>query len=251
MKKYAVAVLLSLVLSCSSCANSTDDTDQRVESLITSAVSNEVSPNPYGVDYTAPEEPLPEEPEVLAQYKELYEANPDMIGAIYLPSGVCQPVLQRLDDQNYYLDHNFFCEEDKEGSVFANSFTYLGESGVSLLYGHTLKSGRMFSCLHNYLDEEYFQEHKVMRLDTLYSEMEYEVVAVALTSLHDEFLYYSYVGKLYEAEFNQWRDGFEQYCMVGSLSELSHGDIICELSCCAYHVKDGRLVVVLKAIAGE
>lgn len=51
-----------------------------------------------------------------------------------------------------------------------------------------------------------------------------------------------------EDEFYEWRDGFEKYCTVGTLSDLTYGDVITELSCCAYHVKDGRLVVILKAM---
>lgn len=193
------------------------------------------------------EEPVPE-PEILEQYRELYETNNDMIGFLYLTEEYQYPVLQRIEDQNYYAYRNFLGEEDKEGCIFANRYTELGKSGVSLLYGHTLKSGRMFASLKKYQDADYFEENHVIKLDTLYEDMEYEVMAVALTSLHEDFKYYEYVGNLSEDAFNEWKNGLVQYIVRGTVEDLEYGDIICELTCCAYHTKDGRLVVILKAI---
>ena len=193
------------------------------------------------------EEPVPE-PEILEQYRELYETNNDMIGFLYLTEEYQYPVLQRIEDQNYYAYRNFLGEEDKEGCIFANRYTELGKSGVSLLYGHTLKSGRMFASLKKYQDADYFEENHVIKLDTLYEDMEYEVMAVALTSLHEDFKYYEYVGNLSEDAFNEWKNGLVQYIVRGTVEDLEYGDIICELTCCAYHTTDGRLVVILKAI---
>lgn len=193
------------------------------------------------------EEPVPE-PEILEQYRELYEMNHDMIGFLYLTEDYQYPVLQRIDDQNYYTYRNFLGEEDKEGCIFANRYTELGRSGVSMLYGHTLKSGRMFASLKKYQDSDYFEEHHIIRLDTLYEEMQYEVIAVALTSLHEDFKYFEYVGNLSEEAFDEWKSGLAPYIVRGTVEGLEYGDIICELTCCAYHTKDGRLVVILKAI---
>lgn len=191
------------------------------------------------------EEPVPE---ILEQYRELYETNNDMIGFLYLTEEYQYPVLQRIEDQNYYAYRNFFGEDDKEGSIFANRYTELGRPGVSLLYGHTLKSGKMFASLKKYQDADYFEEHRIIRLDTLYEEMQYEVMAVVLTSLHEDFKYYEYVGNLTEDDFNEWKSGLAPYIVRGTVAGLGYGDVICEFSCCAYHKADGRLVVVLKAI---
>lgn len=190
-----------------------------------------------------------ESKEILSDYKELYEVNNDMVGYIYLPEGNAYPVMQRVQDQNYYLYRNFHEEDDKEGIPFLNRYSELGTSGISLIYGHTLKNGRQFGRLKYFEDEEYFEEHRTIRIDTLYEKVTYEVVAVALTSLHEDFEYYLYVGDVTENDFNDWKLGFEEYCIRGSLQDLSYGDTIVELSACAYHTEDGRLVVILKAIS--
>lgn len=188
------------------------------------------------------------EPVMLEKYRDLYEQNNDLIGFLYLTEEYQYPVLQRIDDQNFYEDHGFFREEDKKGSIFANRYSKLGEPGISLLYGHSMKSGEMFGSLKRYQYADYFEEHNVITLDTLYEEMSYEVVAVALTSLHEDFKYYDYLGVLNESDFEMWKEGLAKYVIRGTLDELEHGDTICEMTCCAYHVKDGRWVIVLKAM---
>lgn len=186
-------------------------------------------------------------PQILPQYESLYEQNDDMIGYIYLKDYE-YPVVQRVEDQNYYTYRDFYGEDSKEGSIFANRYTNLGEPGISLLYGHTMRSGTMFGSLKKYKKEKYFEENNIITIDTIYKEMSYQVVAVAETSLHEDFKYYEYVGDLSEEQFDEWKKGFEPYIVRGSVESLEWEDTICELNCCSYLVKDGRLVVILKAI---
>lgn len=181
---------------------------------------------------------------------ELYDANSDMQGYIYLPNGIEYPVMFTPYNQNYYIDHDFNRAESKEGLPFLNRYSRLGMQGISLMYGHNLRSGRGFAVLRHYLEDEgYLEENRYIQIDTLFSGQVYEVAAVALTSLDEPFDYYEYVGCLSQREFQEWRDGFETYCIRGSLSELSYKDTIMELSTCYYHKDDGRLVVVLKSIS--
>jgi len=196
---------------------------------------------------TEKEPVVAEKPQIMDKYINLYSQNNDMVGFIYLPEG-SYPVVQRVSDQNYYLDKTFFGEDDKNGSIFANRYSQLGQPGISLIYGHTMRSGAMFGGLKRWLDAGYFSRNPVIRIDTLYEQMDYEVIAAVETSLHEDFRYYDYVGRLSEADFESWKSGMSGYVTQGSLDTLSYGDVICELSCCAYHVKDGRLVLVLRAL---
>lgn len=182
---------------------------------------------------------------ILEEYEDLHEANSDMAGYIYLPNGIEYPVMFTPYSQNYYADHDFDKAESKEGLPFLNRYSVFGDRGISLMYGHHLKSGRGFTVLKEYLEDI---EDAVIRVDTLYDEQEYEVVAVALTSLEESFNYYEYVGSLNQREFEAWKKGFEPFCIRGTLSELSYDDTILELSTCYYHKENGRLVVILKAL---
>lgn len=182
---------------------------------------------------------------ILEGYKDLYEANNDMAGYIYLSNGIEYPVMFTPYNQNYYVDHDFDKAENKEGLPFLNRYSMFGERGISLMYGHHLKSGRGFTVLKDYLEDI---ENQYIRVDTLCNEQKYKVVAVILTSLNESFNYYDYVGCLNQREFETWKRGLEPYCIRGSLSELSFDDVILELSTCYYHKENGRLVVVLKAV---
>ncbi len=176
--------------------------------------------------------------EILEEYAGKYEENSDMTGYIYLPNDVC-----------YYADHNFNKEKSKEGLPFLNRYSLLGEQGISLMYGHHLKSGRGFTVLKHYLEDEgYLEKNRHIRIDTLYDRQEYEIVAVVLTSLNESFKYYNYVGQLSEQEFEEWKEGLQGYCVKGSLDDVCYEDVVMELSTCYYHKDDGRLVVILKAV---
>ena len=185
--------------------------------------------------------------EILEKYSSLYKENTDMAGYIYLPNGIGYPIMYTPYNQNYYINHDFNKAGSREGLPFLNRYSLLGLQGISLMYGHNLKSGRGFTVLKKYLDKEYFDENKYIQADTLYNVQEYEVVAVALTSLNDPFSYYEYVGDLNQRDFETWKMGFEDYVVRGSLSELTCEDKVLELSTCYYHKDDGRLVVILKA----
>lgn len=187
--------------------------------------------------------------EVLEEYAGQHEENSDMAGYIYLPNDMKYPVMFTPYEQNYYADHNFSKAKSKEGLPFLNRYSLLGKPGIALMYGHHLKSGKGFTVLKHYMeDKEYFEENRYIQIDSLYKRQKYEVVAAALTSLNEPFEYYNYVGQVSGQDFEEWKDGFEEYCVRGSLSGLSCEDVIMELSTCYYHKDDGRLVVILKAV---
>ena len=45
--------------------------------------------------------------------------------------------------------------------------------------------------------------------------MNYEIVAVVETSLHEKFNCFEYVGDLNEDEFNEWKNGLSDYVVSG------------------------------------
>lgn len=240
MQKKLVAIFLISLLLCG-CSNSTENqinSLMQVDNIESNYISNlQSNLNKSGVV---------QEKTILPQYQKLYEVNSDMIGFIYLDDNHQYPILMREDAQNYYLNHNFFGEEEKAGSIFANVNSSFGEQGISLIYGHCMKDGSMFASISNWKKQDYFDSNKTMRIDTLFEESDYEVVAIAIINMDDSFKYYDYVGNLDETTFNTWRDNFESYVIRGSLSSLTYKDTIVELSTCSYEKKNNRAVLILK-----
>ena len=274
MKKKYLLLLIPLTLILISSKPAQSETDRRVSALLSQSsqvqsnqtlisntekssaqIQEDVSLSQYKssvlrVDTTPSEvDTTPQKTDtlkVLPQYSKLYEVNSDLIGYIYLTDDYHYPIVQSIDNQNFYLDHNFFKEYEKSGSVFANAHCTLNNRGITLIYAHNMRNNSMFGSLDNYKKEDYFTDNKIIQIDSLYESSNYEVVGVMQTSLSANFKYYEYLGTLNEKDFNIWKEGCEAQLLKGSLSSLTLEDTIIELSTCAYHTDNGRLVLILK-----
>ena len=127
------------------------------------------------------------EPVMLPEYRKLYEINSDIVGWLNIGDGLLStPVMQR--DNEYYLTHDFYGEEDKHGQVFldkGNSPQLTDDN--TILYGHNITSDRsMFNILTRYKDTEFAAEHPVIQLNTLYNRYQYAVAAVYIVSTRPE-----------------------------------------------------------------
>lgn len=100
------------------------------------------------MDETAQEK---KEPALLAQYAALYEMNKDMIGWLNAEgTRIDYPVVRSMD-QEYYLHHNFYGDEDKYGCLFVKDIADVDTPGTNfIIYGHNMKDGAMFGELDLY-----------------------------------------------------------------------------------------------------
>lgn len=126
------------------------------------------------VDQTASE--LPENP---IDFLSLKTGNADIYAWIYVPgTDVNLPVLQSVSDDNYYLDHNADGDYAVEGAIYSQSMNKTDFSDpVTVLYGHNLVNGSMFSTLHYFEDSQFFSEHDTMYVYTLGHILTYKIVA--------------------------------------------------------------------------
>lgn len=105
------------------------------------------------IHYTEEEEV---ELEVLEEYQTLYNKNKKLIGWLKIDDTIIDyPVMQTVNNE-YYLDHNFNQEYDKNGSLFLDKDCDVVRRNTNLIiYGHHMKSGKMFGSLNSYSNEEY------------------------------------------------------------------------------------------------
>ena len=82
-------------------------------------------------------------PDVLDEYKTLYEKNKKLIGWLKIDdTNIDYPVMQTSNNE-YYLDHNFNQEYDKNGSLFLDKDCDIVHRNTNLIiYGHHMKSGK-------------------------------------------------------------------------------------------------------------
>lgn len=192
-------------------------------------------------------------PDVLKKYEDLYNQNKSLIGWVKIADTVIDyPVMQTVNNE-YYLDHNFHQEYDKNGSIFLDaSCSVYPRSTNLIIYGHHMKSGKMFGGLQKYQKESYYKDHKYIEFDTIYETGVYEVMFVFRDKVYSQedvnFKYYEFIDANSEEEFYSYMDEMAalSYYDTGVVAE--YGDQLLTLSTCDYQQDNGRFVVVARRV---
>ena len=190
---------------------------------------------------------------MLPEYRKLYEINSDIVGWLNIGDGLLStPVMQR--DNEYYLTHDFYGEEDKHGQVFldkGNSPQLTDDN--TILYGHNITSDRsMFNILARYKDTEFAAEHPVIQLNTLYNRRQYAVAAVYIVSTRPEhgelFDYISYLKFSTRDAKQAYIAQIQKRSLIDTGVKMTADDRLLTLSTCTYEFADARLVVVARQL---
>lgn len=188
---------------------------------------------------------------ILPRYAELYGENQDLAGWLRIEgTDIDYPVMRSFDDE-YYLSHNFRKQEDRHGSLFIRSCVDIRALGTNVIvYGHNMKDGSMFGELSGYRDKRYWEAHTKIRFDTLYEELEYEVLSVFQARVLEEdesgFRYYDFYEADSQEEFEEFYEAVKDLSLYDTGVTAAYGDTFLTLSTCSYHTEDGRLVVVAR-----
>lgn len=192
-------------------------------------------------------------PDVLDEYKTLYNLNKKLIGWVKIDDTyVDYPVLQTSNNE-YYLNHNFDQEQDKNGSIFLDMDCSIFPRSTNLIiYGHHMRSGRMFGQLNKYSDEKFFENHRYIQFDTIYEKGTYEVMYVFRSEVYKEneivFKYYQFIDAVSEVEFDSNMREMAAMSLYDTGVTAEYGDELLTLSTCDYFTNNGRFVVVAKRI---
>ena len=192
-------------------------------------------------------------PEILDEYKALYNKNKSLIGWIKIDdTKIDYPVMQTVNNE-YYLKHNFDQKEDANGCIFldCNCDVILGNTNY-IIYGHHMNSGKMFGSLVKYGNKEFYEKHKYIQFDTIYEKGTYEVMYAFRTHIYssDEitFKYYQFIDANSEAEFDSAMEEMSKLSIYDTGVTASYGDRLITLSTCDYQEENGRFAVVAKKI---
>jgi len=94
----------------------------------------------------------------------LASINPEYQFWLAVPgTNIDYPVV-RHEDNEYYLNHNFYQEQHITGCVFADSSAVPLAVDNTVLYGHNMKDGSMFAGLKQYGEEAFFRENPVIQI---------------------------------------------------------------------------------------
>ncbi len=191
-------------------------------------------------------------PDVLPEYEALCAENPDTIGWLKIDgTGIDNVVMYAPDEIDKYLHTDFYGNYAYRGCLFMDEYCDIFSSDNIIIYGHNMTDYTMFGSLMYYVSEDFYKAHKTISFDTIYEKQTYEIVAAVKTALvpadDDGFKYYEYTGHD-DAQFNEYVKFIMENKLYDTDAEIEPGDKLLTLSTCAYHVKDGRFIVVAKKI---
>lgn len=200
--------------------------------------------------------PTPEpEPTILPKYAALHKQNPDMVGWISVDdTEINFPVMQTIEDPEYYLLRNFDEEESRNGLPFIDSRCDISKPLSNILiYGHNINNKTMFGVLKAYEDKRYWEKHPIIRFDLLTEERRYEVFAVfrAIRPKDDnkvEFKYYDYLDFTSLSKFDEFLSLIKKYERYDTGIVPQWGDELIMLTTCSYHQSSGTFVVMARRI---
>lgn len=203
--------------------------------------------------------------DILPSYRALYDINPDLTGWLSIPdTTINYPLMSKTDNETFYLYHDFYGDKSPSGCLILDEDSRVGTGDINngyhidgiyekpstniLIHGHTMKNRSMFGSLTDYADYDFACEHSTIYFDTLYEEREYEVISAFYTEVltvdSTEFKYYNFFDAGDEASFDYWYDNIKALSLYDTGVTASYGDEFITLSCCSYHIEDGRFVVI-------
>ncbi len=179
-------------------------------------------------------------------YESFYLSNPDFTGWLTIEgTDVDFPVMQASqEDPTYYLSHNF----DREYSVFGLPFVQAEctvDSKQVIIYGHHMRQYNMFAQLDPYVEQDFYDEHRIINFDTRTEHREYEVFAVITISAFDE----SFAWWQYPDGYDGFvADALERSLIDNGGMEVSDDDEFITLVTCEYTHNNGRLLIIGKRV---
>ena len=203
------------------------------------------------INYTKEEEK--KELVVLEKYKKLFSQNKSLIGWIKIDdTNIDYPVMQTVNNE-YYLDHNYNQQYDKNGSIFLDKDCDITNPGTNMIiYGHHMKSGKMFGNLKLYSNKDYYDKHPIIQFDTIYEEGRYQIMYVFRSRIYNEdeivFKYYQFFDVATPEEFDSNMSEMAKISLYDTGVTAKYGDKLITLSTCDNSEQDGRFVVVAKKI---
>jgi sortase B len=191
---------------------------------------------------------------VLPEYADLLSQNPEMVGWITIEdTQVNYPVVQKENDNEYYLNHGFDQSNNSNGTIFVDyRCNIVNPTTNTIIYGHNMKSGMMFGELKKYLNDGYLEQHPYIQFNTIYEYRTYQIMAVCLSEVQyqDEatYRYYDFISAGTDQELANFIANVNELAVYGSADGLTKTDKILTLSTCNSYTEDGRLFIIAKQV---
>lgn len=171
---------------------------------------------------------------------EFYQLNPDYVGWLTIENTVIDYPVVRGIDNDYYLHHNFYREEDLLGAIFMDYRNIgMGKDKHTIIYGHYAMYGQMFKDLDLYLTEDFFYNQSEFVFSDSYSDRTYKIFSVHASDADPRFIDVTFEND----EFPTFIDTLKQESLFSTDIEVTSEDNILTLVTCNFDQYDNRLFI--------
>lgn len=169
-----------------------------------------------------------------------YLLNSDYVGWLNIADTVIDYPVVRGTNNEFYLSHNFYKEEDALGAIFMDHRNVgMGMDKHTIIYGHYTKYGQMFRDLEQYLSEDFLTSHSEFIFTDAFTKRTYKIFSVHPSDADPKFLDVSFK----ENEFTDFVDTLKKESIFELDTPVSPEDNILTLVTCNYSVNNGRLFI--------
>ena len=122
----------------------------------------------------------------------------------------------------------------------------------TVIYGHNMKDGTMFTDLTKYASKSFYNTHKYVKFSTQGYNYVYEVVEVARVSCKtgskDRMIYQKFCQLNNKKTFKKWQKQVAKNREYKCSGKYKRTDKLLMLSTCEYTKENGRFIVICKQI---
>ena len=194
-----------------------------------------------------------DEKKILPELKAIYEMNNDLIGWLVIEdTQIDYPVVQRQRDNEFYLHHDFFGEDNDNGQIILDSKCDPYTPSYNLVIsGHHMRNGSMFGSMDAFKQQSYWETHKLVTFDTLMRRGTYVIFAAFYSADYDEYEEgFRYNADLqYKIDVDMWLDEVYENSIYDTDIEAEFGDEFITLTTCDHTRRDdGRFVLICRRV---
>lgn len=180
-------------------------------------------------------------------FSSLKKINPDVIAWITANGTVLDYPIVQGKDNDYYLQHLFTGKRNKMGSIFMDYRNHGDFSDKNtIIYGHNMKNGSMFSTITEYKNQDYYNLHPTMTLHTPSGCFEIELFAGTIISGDHESIRSHFKDDL---DFQSYIDLLKKESTFECNTTVNASDRIITLCTCSYDFDNARYALFGKLSA--
>lgn len=169
---------------------------------------------------------------------------PDVKGWLYSPDTVIDYPVVQGQNNDFYLHRLMDGTYNPNGTLFIDYRCPGNLSGKhTVIYGHHMQNGSMLASIVNYKDQEYYEAHPVLYLNTPQGNYRLDVFSGFIT-WYDSRVYLFDFESI--QEYTDWYELMRSYSDFSSDVEVTPGDRIVTLSTCTYEYDNARYVLMAK-----